>query len=733
MTDSCEKAGRNKIPPAVAVALVAGLALILRLYRLSEQSIWVDEFVTVWNLSAPDAVSHHALVRINIPTHAMLPLYFLLQYYYAQIVGTSLLALRLFSVFVGVLSVLSLYLLGKLLYGQRAGLIAALCLALSPQHIWYSQEIRAYELVTLMAIFSVYCLFRALHGGRRWWWAMHFAVNALLPWTHTLSVLLLPAEGLLVLLVFRQRFRRVALWAGIHLLLLAPWTIWVLLMPYLNADAQGGGISALDVAKDVLAGDLVEYNTSLLPAWKTNPPELIPANPLLAWRKPFNALLLLALAGGMAWQLAQVARLLWHRARGLPSDSRTTRRAEWALFFLLLIVLPGLTLGILEVTARQVLLMPAYTMYNTIGLYIAVGAALSALRRPLVRVAAVAALALIYGYQLAIFLPGATRVDWRGAAQYIEAHGGPNDLVIDLQPCLHPGHCLEYYLKPAGYSVQQVNTLQAACDDTASFYERAPSDPSGPQAGRCAWWALATLPLVWNYPSASNYTFSIEATRSALFSVLQRGLAGRGLSYSCREFPGHFNLLLLRIHPAGNALPRETADPVPWLVDIDYDRLLDELGVISPNEQARQAAIAALRAEIPIWPPPVTMMRIERMVNLVADDRPDLAAAFARDTIRRIPDYALAHFALGLALAAEGKDGEADAALKKALELDWALRRIYRPFVDLLRERRYEALEAEEARLEQMGFHVLRRALRAVSQAKSRPPLSGTSTGSVQE
>jgi uncharacterized membrane protein len=56
--------------------------------------------------------------------------------------GDSEFGLRLLSTVIGVLTVVAAFLLGRVVGGSRAGLLAALQVGISRFDIWWSQEIR---------------------------------------------------------------------------------------------------------------------------------------------------------------------------------------------------------------------------------------------------------------------------------------------------------------------------------------------------------------------------------------------------------------------------------------------------------------------------------------------------------------------------------------------------------------------------------------------------------------
>jgi 4-amino-4-deoxy-L-arabinose transferase-like glycosyltransferase len=106
--------------------------------------------------------------------------------------------LRLVSALAGVLAVPGMIALGRVVGRPRAGLWAALLLAVSPFAIRYSQEARHYSLLLLFGLLATVLLLRALgRGGRRDWLAYGLAA-ALALLTHYSAWLLLLAQGAMV-------------------------------------------------------------------------------------------------------------------------------------------------------------------------------------------------------------------------------------------------------------------------------------------------------------------------------------------------------------------------------------------------------------------------------------------------------------------------------------------------------------------------------------------------------
>jgi len=96
--------------------------------------------------------------------------------------------LRLPAVVAGTLTVLAIYLLGRQLFGNRSGLVAAALTAVMPFMVWYSQEARNYSLLMLLTTLQMYFALRAVKLGRVIDWAGLAAFTILNLYTHYLAL-----------------------------------------------------------------------------------------------------------------------------------------------------------------------------------------------------------------------------------------------------------------------------------------------------------------------------------------------------------------------------------------------------------------------------------------------------------------------------------------------------------------------------------------------------------------
>jgi 4-amino-4-deoxy-L-arabinose transferase-like glycosyltransferase len=202
-------------------------ALGLRLIRLSFQPLWWDEGWSVF-FATSDVGSLLRLTAVDIHP----PFYYLVLRAWVALFGPSPVALRLLSVLIGALSVPLLYATGRRLWGGNVGLMAALLLALSPWHVYYSQEVRMYGLVTLLCLAALFFAVDAesQRWSRRAWLGYVVAATAALHTQYYAGFFLL-ALNLVVLgrwLWKRSEPRRLVPWVSAQIaaaVLFLPW-VW---------------------------------------------------------------------------------------------------------------------------------------------------------------------------------------------------------------------------------------------------------------------------------------------------------------------------------------------------------------------------------------------------------------------------------------------------------------------------------------------------------------------------
>lgn len=190
------------------------LAAALRFLHIGRQSLWADEVFSLWVIPRGEDGLHHFFKG---PLHAVLLFIWSIWGGYGDAWARSL------SAVLGLATLPLLYLLGRRLGGHAVGLTAAFLLAVSPFHVWYSQEIRNYALLMLVAVFSQLCFLRVLDRGQRRDWVLYglTAVTALL--TNFAGSFLPLGQGLYLLFRRRDLLARFVLVQALVVIALLPW------------------------------------------------------------------------------------------------------------------------------------------------------------------------------------------------------------------------------------------------------------------------------------------------------------------------------------------------------------------------------------------------------------------------------------------------------------------------------------------------------------------------------
>ena len=170
------------------------VALALRLLRLTFQPLWWDEG---WSLYFATADLPTMLRLTAVDIHP--PFYYLLLHLWIGLFGSGDVAVRLLSVLVGTATIPLLYLTGRRLLGEKGGVLAAFLLALSPFHIYYSQEVRMYGLVTLLGVAAFYFALTWIGDVRDWPLVGYVLAATAALYTQYYAALLLLALNLIVL------------------------------------------------------------------------------------------------------------------------------------------------------------------------------------------------------------------------------------------------------------------------------------------------------------------------------------------------------------------------------------------------------------------------------------------------------------------------------------------------------------------------------------------------------
>ncbi len=210
------------------IYLILLLSLVLRVVNLN-QSLWLDEAISINSIKS---LSFKSIIFNFSPNDFHPPLFYLILRAWTFVFGTSEISLRLPSVILGIATVYIIYLIGKKLYDQKTGLIAATLLATAPLHIYYSQEARMYMLAAFLTSLSVYFFINLLDKDTLMNWVGFIISTILMLYSDYMPYLIIPIY-LIYIFICRKKLSKHTLISFLpaFLLIFIFITPWFLILP----------------------------------------------------------------------------------------------------------------------------------------------------------------------------------------------------------------------------------------------------------------------------------------------------------------------------------------------------------------------------------------------------------------------------------------------------------------------------------------------------------------------
>jgi mannosyltransferase len=366
----------------IVLAAIVLVASVLRFVHIGQESLWLDEGVSVGIARLPWGDFLKLLWR----REGNMAIYYLLLRGW-MLLGASEAWARAPSAVFSIATVPILYLIGREVRSRSAGLVAALLFALSPFAVEYAKEARSYSLVCLLVTAASWFLLR-----RQWkWWGITIGLAV---YAHLFAVLVLAAH-LLYFIFARESFRELRSTLAKLAVALVPIAAFVLL----KSAGQLNWIPPLSVAqaKDVFgefagSGDLAVI-----------------------------ILFLTVISAMVTWQ-------------GPVSQNRTL------LIWLWLLVPTGV---IVVVSVAHPLLTSRFLMISLPALMLAVAIALAEVPRP---IAALLLVAIIFFSVRTDVLAWRTQTkdDWRDASAFVLSKASAQDGIVFHQALGR--QAFEYYV-----------------------------------------------------------------------------------------------------------------------------------------------------------------------------------------------------------------------------------------------------------------------------------------------
>ena len=179
------------------VITLMAVAIGLRLLNLLDKGFWLDEIFTAIFASPGNGFREIYNLAINTPIPSP-PLIFWITNIFMRLFGVSELVVRMPSIIAGGIGVAATYYLGKELLNREAGLIGAILLTISAQHIYYSREARYYAFLMLFSMVAMMYFNRAVKTNQRESWIWYGVFTLLNILTHLSGFFISAAQGLFI-------------------------------------------------------------------------------------------------------------------------------------------------------------------------------------------------------------------------------------------------------------------------------------------------------------------------------------------------------------------------------------------------------------------------------------------------------------------------------------------------------------------------------------------------------
>jgi len=207
----------------LALVLILVGASFLRIYDLGKENIWMDEGFTLETAgreSIGDVVDNTYILEINPP------LYYGFMHYWIKL-GSSEFFLRLPSAIFGIISVFLMFVLARKIYNEKAGLAAALIMAVSLINVLYSQEMRVYTWFVMLVLGSSIYFVNILKRGRTSDYVLYIVITTISLYSHYFATYIILLQNMIVFLFFVFKKKLLAKWIMSQAIIALTFAFWL--------------------------------------------------------------------------------------------------------------------------------------------------------------------------------------------------------------------------------------------------------------------------------------------------------------------------------------------------------------------------------------------------------------------------------------------------------------------------------------------------------------------------
>jgi mannosyltransferase len=181
-------------PILISMSLVTLLGGLLRFKALTFQSLWADELLA----AGAAARGFHGIIDSCSRLDFNPPIFHIFLWLWQKVFGISELSARTLPAIFGTLGIVALYFLGREIFSRRVGLWASLILAVNCFHLYYSQEVRPYALLVLLAMLSYLFYVRQVKNPGWKNSLLYVGTSTLLIYSHYFGLLVVASQAVLL-------------------------------------------------------------------------------------------------------------------------------------------------------------------------------------------------------------------------------------------------------------------------------------------------------------------------------------------------------------------------------------------------------------------------------------------------------------------------------------------------------------------------------------------------------
>jgi len=673
------------------------IALLLRLYKITEQSLWHEEYIHIANIKICDLLTNIKLLFINVPEYGISPAGLILYYFWIRLLPDAIWIWRLLPITFGCLSVVIIYYLGREIKNWQVGFFASLLMAVSPFNIYIQQEVKSYSFLLFFSLLSWFVFLKYLYNSEKkgWLWIGIF-LNLMLPWFHALY-LIVPFIQFPLLVCFRRRkrFQDIIFWTVLNLIAVSSYMFWIF---WVNPPVYNLTLTEMEqlnirfIIASLFGIDCAGISNELLPYWKTNTYEIVKNSVwlylIIRWVIIDYLLLFLIIFHVVFFTFISIKNYLFREEIGKET------KQYYLLYSLIISFLPFL---LLRIATGKPFFLPLYFYYYFAFLYIVIAYSIFEQKNNVLRVSLIIITFFLFLLQSIGFIQFNRRPDYKNAVAYLDENVKEGDMVLDLQLGANVFETWKAYKKREDYILKPIFSLQSVADNATEMFSKDIDN----MENNSLWVLMETTLLTWIYKTDPTY-------------VLVKNLSPFGLKVNIRHFPGKFNLYVLKIERDFHKKFKNVKINVPPFGSIDYNNVIKILKMKTEDEKENQRREEIVQKYFSIWPPFYSYNYILVINSLVQNDEIDIAEKVCDYICGCSPKFYHALFLKGLILYSKNERDEAQEKIEKVFNGSIVFKKMYEDLWNNIistREFWEKADILHLKKIEENGYHILNKTI----------------------